>query len=82
MALGIYKYGLLNVLTDDENYKVRLHLSTGSCSDADSQVQLVRDMYDKLNMKLIPPSRVDPLRILPVELVEMVISHLDFCHLL
>ncbi|MCJ1234631.1 hypothetical protein MMC14_002592 [Varicellaria rhodocarpa] len=64
MALGIYKYGLLNVLTDDANFK------------------LVRDMYDKLNMKLIPPSRVDPLRVLPVELVEMVISYLNFHHLL
>lgn len=40
--------------------------------------QLLQQLHDRLTRKLSPPQAIDPLTILPVELVEMIIGYLSF----
>jgi len=40
---------------------------------------LLQKMHDKLTRQLSPPKSVDPFVVLPVELIEMIISYLSFC---
>ena len=43
--------------------------------------QLLRGQHDKLARQLAPPKAIDPLQILPLELVEMTMKYLEFSHI-
>lgn len=43
--------------------------------------QLLRGQLEKLTRQLAPPKAIDPLQILPLELVEMTIKYLEFRHI-
>ncbi|KAK4978496.1 NAPDH-dependent diflavin reductase [Elasticomyces elasticus] len=47
-------------------------------SPTDQNMHLLQAMHDKLSCLLSPPSAVDPFSVLPIELVEIVLSHLHF----
>ncbi|KAL8653094.1 MAG: hypothetical protein Q9226_003987 [Calogaya cf. arnoldii] len=46
-----------------------------------SQYQLLRDMHDSLDLNCGPRKATDPLTVLPVEIAQMIMSHLDFKHI-
>lgn len=39
---------------------------------------MMQDMHDKLSRTLSPPKIIDPWTVLPIELVEMILSYLTF----
>lgn len=47
---------------------------------ADQCQKLLRGQFEKLARQLAPPRAIDPLQILPLELVEMTITYLEFRH--
>ena len=86
-AIGIYKYGIKNVSVADENFKVstsNVEWQRASTRLDISQraklrlIQLLQGIHDKLTRQLSPPKAIDPFVILPIELVEMIISYLTF----
>ncbi|OCK85880.1 hypothetical protein K432DRAFT_388256 [Lepidopterella palustris CBS 459.81] len=44
----------------------------------DENFKLLQSMHDKLTRQLSPPKAIDPFAVLPIELVEMIISYLTF----
>lgn len=44
-------------------------------------IQLLRGQHEKLARQLAPPKAIDPLQMLPLELVEMTIQYLAFKHI-
>ena len=45
---------------------------------SDVQRQLLRSVYDKLSKKRSTPAKIDPFAVLPLELVENVLSYLSY----
>lgn len=76
-ALGIYKYGMRNVPAHQRDFKAcNLNLDRKNITDFDPK--LLQQLHDQLTRRLSPPTAIDPLTILPVELVEMIIGYLPF----
>ncbi|KAI9810245.1 MAG: hypothetical protein M1827_006379 [Pycnora praestabilis] len=78
VALGIYRYGLRNVSTDDPNYKVCEFWPCFRKGLIMSNYQLLHGMFNKLSTLVEPSKTIDPLLILPLELAEVVFKQLDF----
>ena len=96
-ALKIYERGLKFVPKTDERYEVcAYHIAASSqhlllrmqddpkCigTYADCQtLQLLRRQRDSLSSALRPPTAVDPISVLPYEVIEMVLDYLPFSQL-
>ncbi|KAL8731841.1 MAG: hypothetical protein Q9166_003125 [cf. Caloplaca sp. 2 TL-2023] len=48
---------------------------------SDPKFQLLREMYETMNLKCRPRNAKDPLTLLPAEVAELIISNLDFKHI-
>lgn len=79
-ALGIYEHGLKHVSTIDKDREVRTFVGTLTISLLTKFVfsQLLRKLRDKLALELAPNKAQDPFVRFPVELVEMILQHLNF----
>ncbi|CAD6577406.1 MAG: hypothetical protein ASARMPREDX12_008336 [Alectoria sarmentosa] len=80
-CLGYLRTGkILQLLA---NHKMALDLyemGTRKVPSSDPNIMLLRGQHEKLARQLAPPRAIDPLQILPLELVEMTITYLEFRH--
>lgn len=66
------------------NHKTALDLyemGIRKVSSGDPNIMLLRGQHEKLARQLAPPRAIDPLQMLPLELVEMTIKYLEFRHI-
>lgn len=82
VALDLYEMGTRKVPSSDSNIMVSSHSCLrvdGFC--ADKCLQSLRGQHDKLTRQLAPAKAIDPLQMLPLELVKMTINYLEFRHI-
>lgn len=73
MALGVYKYGLENVSSSEPNYKVRSLVNF-----VNGRLMCLQVLGLRHERMLRNGNLVDPVRVLPGEIVEMIMKHLTF----
>lgn len=71
------KMGTEKLETAHEIYNLGLK----NVSASDPNIKLLQQLRDKLTRVLSPPKSLDPFSVFPVEVAEMVLSYLDFHHL-
>jgi hypothetical protein len=68
--------GLKKALSSDKHYKVRPRYSTEPSFNA--YLQLLKQLRQQFVKRIEVRRRKDPLTVLPVEMLDMVMSHLEF----
>lgn len=76
MALGVYKFGLGNVLPTESRFAVRSSLVMILLFSTDL-FQLLKQKSERMIRK---SQTCDPLHLLPLDLIDIVVKHLSFAN--
>ncbi|KAI4262194.1 MAG: hypothetical protein L6R42_002625 [Xanthoria sp. 1 TBL-2021] len=78
---GYLRTGKILQLLDKDSVALGIYkYGLRNVSSSASQYQLLRDIHDSVNQKCGPRKARDPLTVLPVEIAQMIMSYMDFKH--
>ncbi|KAI4265677.1 MAG: hypothetical protein L6R38_009247 [Xanthoria sp. 2 TBL-2021] len=78
---GYLRTGKILQLLDKDSVALGIYkYGLRNVSSSASQYQLLRDIHDSMNQKCGPRKAKDPLTVLPMEIAQMIMSYLDFKH--
>ncbi|KAL8785164.1 MAG: hypothetical protein Q9213_003510 [Squamulea squamosa] len=79
---GYLRTGKILQLLDKDSVALGIYkYGLRNVSPSASKYQLLRELYESMNQKRRPREAKDPLTVLPTEVVQMIMSYLDFKHL-